>query len=160
MVALCHVMAILFFKIVMPLRWLAGNTHFLGQCGFDWSVRSMGKALDALEAALIQIQDNGSLYLDEAFMNSIFSKIHTDDKGKEVSLEPLEEAMSYQYEVKQTPAVDGSKVLPFDQLNAEIFYTTHRENIKTTEIVKLMASEVTETISMSCMIQGELLQTI
>ena len=51
MVALCRVMAILFFKIVMPLQWLSGNTHFLGQCGFDWSVRSMGKALDALEAA-------------------------------------------------------------------------------------------------------------
>ena len=54
-------------------------------------------------------------------MNSIFSKIHTDDEGKEVPLEPLEEAMSYQYEVKQTSAVDGSKVLPFDKLNAEIF---------------------------------------
>ena len=119
-------MAILFFKIVMPLRWLSGNTHLLGQCGFDWSVRSMGKALDALEVALIQIKDNGSLYLEEAFMNSIFSKIHTDDEGKEVHFEPLEEAMSYQYEVKQTPAVDGSKVLPFDKLNAEIFYPTRR----------------------------------
>ena len=54
--------------------------------------------------------------------------------------------MSYQYEVKQTPAVDGSKVLPFDKLNAEIFYPTRRENTETTEIVKLMASEVAETI--------------
>ena len=106
----------------------------------------MGKALDALEAALIQIKDNRSLYLDEAFMNSIFSKIHTDDEDKEVPLEPLEEAMSYQYEVKQTPAVDGLKVLPFDQLKAEIFYPTCRENTKTTELVKLMASEVAETI--------------
>jgi hypothetical protein len=54
--------------------------------------------------------------------------------------------MSYQYEVKQTPAVDGSKVLPFDKLNAEIFYPTRRENTKTTEMVNLMASEVAETI--------------
>jgi hypothetical protein len=30
--------------------------------------------------------------------------------------------MSYQSEVKQTPAIDGSKVLPYDQLNAELFY--------------------------------------
>ena len=29
MVALCRVMAILHFKICMPLRWLAGNTHFV-----------------------------------------------------------------------------------------------------------------------------------
>jgi hypothetical protein len=54
--------------------------------------------------------------------------------------------MSYQYEVKQTPVVDGPKVLPLDQLNAEIFYPTRRENTETTEIVKLMASEVAETI--------------
>jgi len=93
MVALCRVMAILFFKIVMPLQWFAGKTHFLGQFGFDWSVLSMGKALDALEASLIQMKDNWSFYLEEAFMNSTFSKIHTDDEGKEV-LEPLEEAMS------------------------------------------------------------------
>ena len=54
--------------------------------------------------------------------------------------------MSYQYEVKQTPAVDGSEVLPFDQVSAQIFYPTCRENTETTEIVKLMASEVAETI--------------
>ena len=108
MVALCRVMAILFFKIVMPLRWLAGNTHFSGQCGIDWSVHSIGKAIDALETALIKIQDNRSLYMDESFMNTIFSKIHTDEEGRDKPLGPLKEAMSYQYEVKQTPAIDGS----------------------------------------------------
>jgi hypothetical protein len=144
MVALCRVMAILYFKIVMPLRWLAGNTHTLGQVGYDWSTRSMGKAIDALHDALIQIESNGNLYLDEDFMNSIFNKIYTDDNNNSIPLQPLEDAMKYQYEIRQTPAVDGSKVLPFDRLNAELFYPTREENIATNEMVKVMACEVAE----------------
>jgi hypothetical protein len=35
MIALCRTMAILHFKVCMPMRWLAGNTHFLGQQGYD-----------------------------------------------------------------------------------------------------------------------------
>lgn len=55
MVALCRSLAILHYTVCMPMRWLSGNTHFLGRCGFDWSARSMGKAIDALEAAMIDI---------------------------------------------------------------------------------------------------------
>lgn len=54
--------------------------------------------------------------------------------------------MTYQYEHKQTEAIDGSKVLPFDQLNAELFYPQRQENIETTATVNLMAIEVAETI--------------
>ena len=59
MVALCRVMAILHFKICMPMWWLAGNTHFLGRMGFDWSSRSMGKAIDALYDLCVELQQNG-----------------------------------------------------------------------------------------------------
>ena len=52
--------------------------------------------------------------------------------------------MKYQYEIRQTPAVDGSKVLPFDRLNAELFYPTREENVATNEMVKVMACEVAE----------------
>ena len=127
MVALCCVMAILYFKIVMPLRWLAGNTHTLGQVGYDWSTRSMGKAIDALHDALLEIESNGNLYLDEDFMNSIFNKIYTNDNNNSIPLQPLEDAMKYQYQIRQTPAVDGSKVLLFDRLNVELFYTTQEK---------------------------------
>jgi len=51
---------------------------------------------------------------DEDFMNSIFSRIHSDSHGNEIPLQPLVDAMTYQYEHKQTEAIDGSKVLPFD----------------------------------------------
>ncbi len=140
MVALCRTMAILHFKICMPLRWLAGNTHFIGQQGYDWSSRSMGKAVDALYDAMMSIQQDGSLFLNEDFMNSIFDKLYTDEHGNPAPLPPLQEAMQYQYEVKQTNTVDGSKVLPYDQMNAEMFYPSRQENKDTTAIVEDMAA--------------------
>ncbi len=70
-VALCRVMAILHFKICMPMQWLAGNTHWLGQTGYHWSTRSMGKAIDALYNASVQMEQDGKLFLDENFMNGI-----------------------------------------------------------------------------------------
>ena len=82
MVALCRVLAILHFKICMPMQWLAGNTDSLGLCGYDWSSCSMGKANDALHNALVKIKMNGKLFLDESFMNSVLSKINPSKEGE------------------------------------------------------------------------------
>jgi hypothetical protein len=101
----------------------------------------MGKANDALHNALVKIKMNGKLFLDESFMNSIFSMIHTNDKGEVGPLDALEEALHYQYEEKQTPTIDGSKALPMDQLNAELFYPQW-----STKTVQLMACEVAECV--------------
>ena len=110
MVALCRVMAIVHFKICMPMRWLAGNTHLIGAIGYDWSSRSMGKAIDALYDSMVEIETDPSKFLDENFMNAIFDKIYTDTDGNEGPLEPLVDAMKYQFEEKQTNTLDGSKV--------------------------------------------------
>lgn len=144
MIALCRVMAILHYKICMPLRWLAGNTHFLGQTGYDWSARSMGKAIDSLERALEHIELDGKLYLDEDFMNEIFDDIYVDDDGNAAPLAPLKDAMGYTMEEKQSERLDGSKVLSFDLLNAELFYPERDENKATTALVEAMAREVAE----------------
>ena len=120
----------------MPMRWLAGNTHTLGQVGFDWSARSMGKAIDALHDAMMEIEKDGSLFLSEEFMDGIFSAIHENDDGILGPLQPLVGAMNYTFEEKQTPAVDGSKIISFDVLNAELFYPQRQENKDTTEWVK------------------------
>lgn len=106
----------------------------------------MGKALDALYSACVDLEENSDLYLDEDFMNAIFDNIYVDSDGNPGPLPPLQEAMTYQYEEKQTIALDGSKVLPFDQLNAEMFYPQRPENQQTTDLVKEMASEVAECI--------------
>ena len=139
MVALSRVMAILHFKVCMPLRWLAGNTHFIGQQGYDWSARSMGKAIDAMYNAMLAIEEDGKLFLDETFMNGIFDNIYNDAHGNTCPLPPLQDAMQYQYEEKLTNAIDGSKVLPYDQINAEMFYPTRQENKDTAAMVEDVA---------------------
>ena len=77
----------------------------------------MGRAIDALHDALVQIENDGGLFLDEEFMQNIFSEIASD-------IPELEEHMTHILESKQTNTMneDGSKVLPFDQLNAELFH--------------------------------------
>ena len=132
------------------MRFLAGNSHNIGAQGYDWSTRSMGNAIDALEKAMIEIETDGSKLLSEDFMGNIFSNIYNDGP-----LEPLTEFMTFMFgksgmsscyytvvanppltyffqhatiqftEEKQTPTIDGSTVLPFDQLKAELFY--HKE---------------------------------
>ena len=95
MVALARVMAIIHYKIAMPMRWLAGNTHHMPAVGYNWSARSMGKAIDALHDALVELAKDGSKFLDEDFMNNIFSEIDEDEEGNKRPLEPLVEAMEY-----------------------------------------------------------------
>jgi hypothetical protein len=114
MVALTRVMSIIHFKICKPMRWLAGNTHLLGQVGYDWSARSMGKAVDALDKAMIDIAKDGSQFLDEDFMSSIFDEIYNNPDGNLIPPEPLTDAMKFMIEDKQSSSVDGSKVLPND----------------------------------------------
>ena len=75
MIALCRVMAILHFNICMPMRWLAGNTHTIGQAGYDWSARSMGKAIDALEDAMVKIEEDGSKFLVLDLMYGMLSTV-------------------------------------------------------------------------------------
>lgn len=75
-------------------------------------------------------------------MNRIFNNIHTDDSGICIPLPPLAEAMTYQYEKKQTDVIDSSKVLSFDQQNAELFYPKMIVNIETTGLLKRTACEI------------------
>jgi hypothetical protein len=49
--------------------------------------------------------------------------------------------MLVQYKEKQTNAIDGSKMLPFDRMNAEMFYHRRQENIDSTPTVKVMTAE-------------------
>ena len=72
MIALTCVFAIFHFTVCIPILWIAGNTHNVGAQGYDWSILSMGKAIYALEEAMVKIEDDGALFLDEAFMSEIF----------------------------------------------------------------------------------------
>ncbi len=84
-------------------------------------------------------------------MNSIFDKIYSNANGNLAPLPPLQEAMQYQYEEKQTNAIDGSKVLPYDRIDAKMFYPKWQENKDTTAHVEIMAeTEVAPGILGEC----------
>ena len=95
MTSLARVMSIIHYKIALPMRWLAGNTHHMHGSGYDWSIRSMGKAIDALHDAMVVIAGDGTKLLDETFMNNIFSKISEDKDGRPCPLQPLVDAMHF-----------------------------------------------------------------
>jgi len=71
------------------MRFLVGQTHNIGALGYDWSPLSMGKAIDTIENAMMKIQSDGSKFLEEDFMSSIFTKINNNGP-----LEPLSEFMT------------------------------------------------------------------
>lgn len=78
-------------------------------------------------------------------------KIYTDAKRNPWPLPPLQDAMQYQYEEKKTNDVNGSKVLPYDRINAEMLYPKQQENKDTTTLcVDMAAEEVAPAIIEQC----------
>ena len=124
----------------MPLCWLAGNTHLLGQMGYNWSSRSMGKAIDALESTLVDIECNGELYLNKDYMRKIFDITYTDSNGNSAPLKTLQDAMKYMFETKQSQQLVGSSVPPYKIIHNELFHPTREENFATNQICKRVSS--------------------
>jgi len=72
MAAQARLLAIMYLFFILPLRWLAGNTHKLAS--FQWGARSMGRALDVLREKVLQFKANPNLILDEYYMMKIFDQ--------------------------------------------------------------------------------------
>jgi len=72
MAAQARLLAIMYLFFILPLRWLAGNTHKLAS--FQWGARSMGRALDVLREKVLQMKENPNLILDEYYMMKIFDQ--------------------------------------------------------------------------------------
>ena len=77
----------------MPMRFLSGNTHHIGAVGYNWSPRSMGKSLDALHDAMVDIEQDREKFLNEDFIGVIFNGIVEDDEP----LEPLVDFMKFMF---------------------------------------------------------------
>ena len=106
----------------------------------------MGKAVDALEDTMMKVELNDANFLTEPFMNGIFDEIYKDADGKPTPLPPLVDTMEYTFEHKLTPTMDGSKVLPYDKLNAELFYPAREENVETIPLAKKMVVELAKCL--------------
>ena len=126
MVASMRVHSILLLALVMPHRWLAGNTHKLAAHG--WSERSMGRVVDLLEVAFAKVAADGNLILNEAFMMGIFSPIAEE-------LEPFRLFLKYMYDEKAMALV-GSSITErqYAKLRAELFNPNDVDNIASTEM--------------------------
>ena len=99
-IVLCHVFAIVHFCIVM------------------------GRAIDALHNAVIKIKDDGSLFMDEHFKKSIFSKIEEEVPKLTKHLEWMNERKEMDSTCK-----NHSRTLLYDLLNTELFYPQGNKNI-------------------------------
>ena len=145
MISLCRVFAIVYFSISLPLRWLAGNSHLLSK--FDWSIRSMGKAIDLLEDAMLTIEADSSKFLEDDFMMNIFKPISS-------TMKDFSDHLQFVFEQKVTPTIsknefnlvdyNNSKVLQFDKLQAELFWSEKKENRETANLVSMMVVQVTQ----------------
>lgn len=126
MIASTRVHAIIDLAIVLPMRWLSGNSHLLAEYG--WSERSMGTAIDILERAMESAATDGTRMLDEVFMMGIFKEL--EDK-----LPPFKEYLSYMYDEKKM-SLAGSSITEhqFARLRAELFHPTDEDNKDSTEV--------------------------
>jgi hypothetical protein len=128
MIAQLRVASILHLAVVIPMRWLAGNTHKL--FGYRWGERSMGRAIALLHDAFVEIQGDGSLLLEEEFVMHIFASLYDE-------LPPFKEYLDYHFEEKEGNVIgsqqEEARILAIDKAMAELFWPQHIENRQMTE---------------------------
>jgi hypothetical protein len=131
MIAQLRVASILHLAVVIPMRWLAGNTHKLSEYG--WRERSMGRAITLLHDAFMEVQGDGALLLEENFIMTIISPLYKE-------IPPLKEYLDYLFEEKEGNVIGSHKedehVLAINEAMAELFFPQKMENRQTTEFAK------------------------
>ena len=143
MVALCRVYSIVFLAVILPMRWMAGKSHELGQYG--WSVRSMGRMLDTLEDSLVKVQEDPSLFTNEEYILGIFNEYRNE-------INQFDEYLKYVYENKKHRTVARTEVrfLPYLELKKEVFAPSDPSNLETDHLMndlsKIVATSILEEI--------------
>ena len=119
MISQLRIASIIFIAVVVPMHWLAGKTHELGHC--KWSERSMGRAVDLMYNAFVEVESDGELMLDEDFRMNILSPLYAE-------LPELKEYLTYYFEEKESNVIglcsQGNCVLAIDLAKCEVFYPT------------------------------------
>ncbi len=125
----------------LPTRWLAGNAKDLGQYGFSYY--HMGSVLDLMEDRFEEISCDGSLMMNENYMMDIFSLIA-------INVDPFAEYLEFMFTEKQSKPVTGcksndEKILPYDELRAELFYPSRIDIWQTDGLVSHLGEEAATT---------------
>jgi hypothetical protein len=88
MIAQLRVASNIFIAVVVPMHWLAGKMHELSH--HNWSERLMGRPVDLLYNAFVEVESDGEKLLDGDFIMSIFLPLYKD-------LPELEEYLTYYF---------------------------------------------------------------
>jgi hypothetical protein len=133
MMAVSRFYSILHVSVVIPFRWLAGNTHKLKK--HKWGPRSMGRAMDILHNALIEILADIKSIHDESVMMHIFDELREE-------LPEFDEFLTQKFEKQQTHRVDKSntKAIPYKMLIKELFSPQDRDNKDSTPMLEKVAA--------------------
>jgi len=123
----------------MPTRWLAAETHKLGE--FNWGYISMGRAIDRLKDHLELIIDQPELIHNESFMMSLVSDCRDE-------LPPFDNYMTHKFELETTsyfacPA-SSTKAVPLQMLRKELFRPTDQDNKESTGLLEELAVTATQ----------------
>ncbi len=137
MIAQLHIASIVFMAVVVPMRWLAGKTHELAHR--NWSERLMGRAVDLIYNAFVEVELDGELMLDEDFIIGIFSPLYKE-------LPEFNGYLKYFFEEKESNVIGSCSqedcVLAVDLAKCKVFYPTRKENQQTHDMCVSLAREV------------------
>ena len=137
MIAQLRIASIVFMAVVVPMRWLAGKTHELAHR--NWLERSMGRAVDLMYNAFVEVESDGELMLDEDFIMGIFSPLYKE-------LPEFNGYLEYFFEEKESNVIGScsqeDRVLAIDLAKCEVFYPTRIENQQTHDLCVSLAREV------------------
>jgi hypothetical protein len=137
MIAQLRIASIVFMAVVIPMCWLAGKNHELAHR--NWLERSMGRAVDLMYNAFVQVESDGEKMLDKDFIMNIFSPLYAE-------IPELEEYLTYFFEEKESNVVGSysrsDRVLAIDLAKCEVFYPTQCENQQTNDLCVDLAREV------------------
>ncbi len=78
------------------MHWIAGKTHELAHR--NWSERSMGRAVDLMYNAFVEVKLDRELMLDEDFIMGIFSPLYKE-------LPELKAYLEYFFEEKESNVI-------------------------------------------------------
>ena len=79
--------------VLLPMRWLAGNTHLLQHR--KWGEKNFSIVLDLTYDAFQEIEEDPAKFMDEGFMMSIYQPLYAQ-------LPELEDHLQWYFEGKKT----------------------------------------------------------
>jgi hypothetical protein len=141
MIALLRLLSILHISICLPTRWLAGNAKDLAE--YDFGYYDMGKVLDKMEDCFQEIANDGALILNEDYMMDMFSEVSN-------AVDPFANYLDFMFTEKLSKRItrvnsEDEKVMPYDELRAELFYPSRVDIRNTDDLVIRLAEEAAST---------------